>query len=444
MRRVAGAAGLGRGDGGLGDGGVARGAGRARDRGLLSRAPTLSPLHRLWRRLPAGARRRALLGGAGLLAPRPDRVAPPPQLGVAVAGEPDGASGLGEGARLMLLGLSALGVRHWEGGGVPAGVPLVLHLNPAAVPLGMLRLGRGAVRGRRIVGVWPWELQEVPRAWRAAFGYVHEVWAPSRFSAAAVAAAAPAGFPPVLVVPHPVWCDLGAAGGDAGAAARAELGVERGAVLTVVVFNLASSFARKNPLGAIAAHRAAFGARADRVLLMRVGNVHAAPADFAQLRAAARDLPNVRFDTRTRTRAGARAVMAAADIVLSLHRSEGFGLVPAEAMAMGKPVVATGWSGTEDFLDDRWAVRVPARLVPAVDPRGVFSAPGAMWAEPDVEAAAEALRRLAGDAGLRAGLGAAARAAAAGRLGTDGLAAAVRGLGLGVAGLGGGLECGDG
>jgi len=118
--------------------------------------------------------------------------------------------------------------------------------------------------------------------------------------------------------------------------------------------------------------------------------------------------------------------------VLSLHRSEGFGLVPAEAMALGKPVIATDWSGTTDFLDDSCAIPVPYQLVPARDPRGVFEAPGAVWAQADVGAAAEALRRLHAEPGLRARLGDSARRAVMTRLGTDSLAAAVRGLGLGL------------
>ncbi len=391
----------------------------------------IAPLHRLWRGLPQGPRRALLGHGAALLAPRPDQPAPPGRRGVAVGGELDRASGLGEGARLYLAGLRALGIECWEAGAdrpiPPDGAPLILHVNPAALPLAMLRLGRGLLRGRRIIGVWPWELQVVPASWRVGFDYVHEVWAPSRFSANAVKAAMPAGFgqPDVAVVPYPVACQpptpapLG----------RAALGLPENAVITLVVFNLASSFERKNPLGAIAAHRAAFGDRADRLLLMRVGNPDHFPGDFERLQAAAADLPNVRFDTRTLVRDEAHAVMQACDIILSLHRSEGFGLVPAEAMLLNKPVVATAWSGTVDFIDDTCGIPVPARLVPAVDPRGVFDAPGALWAEPDIAAAAAALRRLADDPGLRRQLGAAAKASATVALGSAALGAAVRGLG---------------
>ncbi len=394
----------------------------------------LTPLHRLWRALPQGPRRRALQAAATRLAPRPDRVPPPAQLGIAVAGELDRASGLGEGARLMLSGLDALGVRRWalRAGDPPPppGVPLVLHANAAALPLRMLQLGRAMVRGRRIIGVWPWELPVVPPAWLAGFGFVHEIWAPSRFSAEAIRRAMPAGFDPaaVRVVPHCVACGPP----DPAPQDRAALGLPPDAVITLLAFNLASSFERKNPLGAIAAHQAAFGSRTDRVLFIRAGETGHFPGDLAALRDAVDRSPNILLDTTVRPRAEAHAIMAACDIVLSLHRSEGFGLVPAEAMLLGRPVVATAWSGTEDFLDDDWACRIPFTLVPALDPRGVFEGPGAEWAEPDIAAAAASLRRLADDPAERRRMGQAARSAAPARLGPAPLAAALHGLGIGT------------
>ncbi len=391
--------------------------------------PSLHPLHRLWRGLPREARRRWLVQGSAWLAPHPDQPAPPARAGIAVAGELDRASGLGEGARLMLHGLAALGVPAWamrRGAPAPGGAPLVLHVSAPQVPLALLRLGRAALRGRRVVGYWAWELPVAPESWRAGVQFVHEAWAPSRFAAAALEPLLPGR---VRVVPHPV----AAHPPRPSALGRAELGLPEDAVITLVAFSLASSFERKNPLGAIAAHRLAFGDRADRVLLLRVGDPHHFPADFARLRAAA--APNIRIDTLTRPAADHFALMAACDIVLSLHRSEGFGLVMAEAMLLGVPVVATDWSGNVDFMDAGCAATVPARLVPADDPRGVYRVPGAMWAEPDLAAAAAHLVRLAEDAVARRALGRAGQAAARARLGPGALGAAVRGLGLPVAGL---------
>jgi glycosyltransferase involved in cell wall biosynthesis len=104
-------------------------------------------------------------------------------------------------------------------------------------------------------------------------------------------------------------------------------------------------------------------------------------------------------------------LMAAVDIVLSLHRSEGFGLVPAEAMQLGKPVVATGWSGNMDFMNAGNSAPVAYTMVPVQDPYdGAFVADGQLWAEADVDDAANWLRRLAADPELRRRMGDAARA----------------------------------
>lgn len=404
---------------------------------------SISPLHRLWRMLPARARRRALGRLAAALAPRPQGTAPGPGAGggpgggappaaggVAVGGEFSRSSGLGEGARLMLAALEELGVPAWqvEPGrklppGLPPHAPLVLHANAPVLPLALLRLPRGLVRGRRIVGYWAWELPVVPEAWRAGVPFVHEVWAPSRFTADALEPLLPGR---VRVVPHP----LAAAPPWPAPLGRADFGLPEAAVVVLVSFNLASSFERKNPLGAIAAFRAAFGDRADRVLLLKLGNPDHFPADFRRIEEAVAGAANIRIDTREMPGAERHALTAAADIVLSLHRSEGFGLVPAEAMLLGRPVVATGWSGNMEFMDAASAALVPFRLIPARDPRGVFEAPGAVWADPDIGAAAAALRHLADDPAGRAALGAAGKAMAEARLGAGPLAAALAAIGV--------------
>jgi glycosyltransferase involved in cell wall biosynthesis len=400
----------------------------------------LRPWHRAWRALPAGARRAALARVTASLAPRPDAVPPPAAAGLVVGGEIGRASGLGEGARLMLAALAQLGVPVWAieaglrvpgeaaaGGAppVPDGAPLVLHVNAPQMAAALLGLPRGLVRARRIVGYWAWELECAPPAWRVGARFVHEVWTPSRFSAAALEALAPGR---VRVVPHPV----AAVPPLPSALGRADFGLPADAVVVLVSFSLASSFERKNPLAAIAAFRSAFGTRADRLLVLKVTHAGHAPSDLARLRGAMADALNMRLETRLLPRADSHALTRCADIVLSLHRSEGFGLVPAEAMLLGRPVIATDYSGTTDFLDTGSGVPVGYRLVPARDPRGVFEAPGARWAEADLGEAAAALVRLADDAAAREAIGRAGQAAARARLGAGALAQAVRALGLAV------------
>ncbi len=403
----------------------------------------LSPLslpHRLWRALPAGPRRRALAQATAMLAPRPDRVPPVCRDGMVVAGELSRPSGLGESARLISRALNGMGVpvRGIDvGDGVafrrgrvelpPPAMPLLLHVNAPMLPLTLLKLPRRLVSGRRVIGYWAWELPTMPPTWQVGLDFVHEIWVLSQFTADAVGQLLPSASRIALrVVPPPVALDPPVAS----PLTRADFGLPEGAVVTLVSFSLASSFARKNPLAAIAAHKAAFGDRADRILLVKAGHAGAHAEDFDRLREAARGFGNIRFETRMLESADRHALTACADIVLSLHRSEGLGLVPAEAMLLGVPVVATGWSATAEFMDAQSARMVAFRLIPATDPRGVFEAPGAVWAEADVEDAARHLRELADDADVRRRVGEAGRQMAMARLGDAALREAVRGLGL--------------
>jgi glycosyltransferase involved in cell wall biosynthesis len=307
----------------------------------------------------------------------------------------------------------------------PPGAALALHVNAPHMAAALLRLPRRLLRGRRVIGCWAWELPEISADWWTGTPFVHEAWVGSRFTANALEKLMPGR---VRIVPYCVAARPPAPS----ALDRAAFGLPAGAVVVLVSFSLASSFVRKNPLAAIAAHRQAFGDRPDRILVMKIGHAAAYDADMAVLREAASGARNIRFETRMLPPADNHALMACADIVLSLHRSEGFGLVMAEAMLLGRATVATNWSGNIDFMDETSAAMVPYRLVPAIDPRGVFQAPGAVWADADVGGAVAHLIRLADDPAERAALGGAGRVMAQQRLGTAPLAAALRGIGLAV------------
>jgi glycosyltransferase involved in cell wall biosynthesis len=276
-----------------------------------------------------------------------------------------------------------------------------------------------------VIGYWAWELPIVPPDWRAGLPFVHEVWVPSHFTAAAMETIAPGH---VRVVPPP----LGALAPLRSVLDRSAFGLPETSVIVLMSFNLASSFERKNPLAAIAWFRAAFGDRKDRLLVLKVGNPDHFPQDFAVLCAAATAASNIRIDTRRLPAEDHAALIAACDIVVSPHRAEGLGLVPAEAMLLGKPVIATGWSGNLDFMDPVSAALVGYRLVPARDARGVYDVTGAVWAEPDIQEGVAQLRRLADDAAERIALGARGKRAVMTRLGAGPLADAVRHLGISV------------
>jgi glycosyltransferase involved in cell wall biosynthesis len=336
---------------------------------------------------------------------------------VCVAGFHGSVLGIGEAARACSSALRAAGaeVVDWDVSALfghdvrldgtwsprpPAeAAAMVLYLNPRELVQLAAMLGAAPFRGRFCVGCWAYELERVPADWRRAFRYVDEVWACSGFVARAIAAQAPRDFP-VRVLPHPLPASPGRPD-------RAAFGLPDDKVVVLTVFDVRSGFVRKNPIAAVRAFRLAN--RSGRaVMRVKAAGGEGAPDLMAELVAEIGEAGDVRLMTDWLTGAQMQSLMASADIILSLHRSEGFGLTPAQGMAAGKAVVATGWSGNLDFMTEETAALVEVSFIPVRDPQNLYD--GGRWAKPDVEEAAAKLRTLIEDDAARQALG--ARAAA--------------------------------
>ena len=372
---------------------------------------------------------------AAAVAVSPD---PPPAYsdGAVVAGDIGGKNGIAESGRILARALEA---RELLRGTMPLGLPSVVPaftgtlapgaaviavVNGPMLPVGLARLQpRNMLRARRMIGVWAWELSRVPSEWAVGAKFVHEIWAPSRFVAEAFEAIAPGR---VRVVPFPLAIELPlSVAGD-----RANFGLPEDCFIVLSAFNLASSCARKNPFGAIAAFKAAFGANEEALLVLKLTGTQHYQDDLAAIRAAVGEAPNIKVVTETLSELELRGLIAVSNVVLSLHRSEGFGLIPATAALLGVPVVATAFSGNLDFMAPESSALVSYRLVPAQDDRGVYAVAGAEWAEPNVEDAAASLKRLFSDSLLRTQMGEAARLYAMRALGRGALDAALAANGI--------------
>jgi glycosyltransferase involved in cell wall biosynthesis len=214
---------------------------------------------------------------------------------------------------------------------------------------------------------------------------VDEVWAPTRFCQEAYQAISPVEvrwMPPCVQPTEAVPAD------------RAALGVKPDELLFLFCFDVLSVPERKNPYGLLAAFAqvARGGGRPVR-LLLKVNHAETQPEYVADLRRRAEGLP-VTVRVGTLRREALNSLTAACDAYVSLHRSEGLGLPLIEAMYLGKPVIATGYGGVTDFLDDDTGFVVRHRLTTLEKSEGPYPA-GAVWAEPDVDHAAALMRALA-------------------------------------------------
>ena len=248
------------------------------------------------------------------------------------------------------------------------------------------------------VGYWAWEVDEFPACDAAAADLVDEVWTLSEHSARAIARAVDA---PIFVVPPPIRPDafpFEVSGDSSSHPFR-----------VLVSFDALSIPGRKNPIGAIAAYQQAFSPDDGAELIIKLVNAKHADVLAGDLEAAIADRPDISVHDGYLDRLEYAALVASSDVFLSLHRAEGFGFTMAEAMAAGKPVVATGYSGNLEFMTRENSILIDYELVP-VGPGHDPYPPTARWANPDLASAAQALRRLKNDPSLARGLGERAKA----------------------------------
>lgn len=362
--------------------------------------------------------RLALAGVRGALAKAEPVAKPGPLI---VSGLISESKGVSEAARLTIRGLAAAGypvstmdlrtilnARSADEASLCArgeGGVWLIHANAPEALKALARLAPAQWLGRYRIGYWAYELPAIPPLWSAASQAFHEIWVPSRFVAEALMASGVAI--PIRVMPHPV-----ATGDPTTPPDRARFSIPSNKFAVLAVGDLNSSETRKNLLGAIDIYRRAFPAPDGKtVLIVKTQSGETHPAFRVRAEAAVGGRKDIVLVAKTLSQLDVRRLIASCDVLLSPHRSEGFGLTLAEAFLHGVPALATGWSGNLDFMRGLPELLIDSVQAPVRDPQGVYRGAGLRWADPNPADAAAKLRMLANDPALRADL--AARGSAA-------------------------------
>ncbi len=336
---------------------------------------------------------------------------PVDEFGVNVVGFLTAELGLGEMARLIQRMIVRAGIpmvsvveERSIAGSVRTGLAVPDSVGPPRFGVSLLTVNSDFTRvvvdshpdaaaGRYRIGLWAWELEDFPAEMHDGFAFVDEVWTPSEFATRAIAAHSPV---PVRTIPVPVP--------DPGPVTREPDGTTR----FLFVFDFNSTGGRKNPWGVVEAFRRAFPGREDVRLVLKATNGPRNTAAVERLRRAIDGDPRIELVERYLTTAELDALYARTDAYVSLHRSEGFGLTVAEAMVRGLPVIATDYSSTTEFFGPEHGWPVPFTLT-GVGPGWPPYRSDGRWADPDLDAAAEAMRAVADDPAEARRRGAAAR-----------------------------------
>jgi glycosyltransferase involved in cell wall biosynthesis len=267
----------------------------------------------------------------------------------------------------------------------------VYHVNADQLPLVLKEVGLpGTGQGYYNIGFWAWETLEFPDQWIGSFELVNEVWVNSEFVAKSISKKSPV---PVVVV-HDV-VEVPCIQAD-----RSLFGLPSDEFIFLFTFDFHSILERKNPMAAIQAFKAAFSPNEPVRLVIKSMNGEHDLEKYRQVRAAAAGMRVTFLDGSLSTDRRFQ-LMQVCDAYVSLHRAEGFGRGMAEAMAYGKPVIATGWSGNMEFMTAYNSLPVDFTLNPLPKAAGPYPA-GTIWADASIPDAADKLRTVWQDEALRA------------------------------------------
>ena len=240
-------------------------------------------------------------------------------------------------------------------------------------------------QGRYTIGLWFWEVEDFPAGDHGAFNYVDEVWVASEFMRETFR----------KVSPKPIFkCKLPVLRPEVDPSlSRADLDLPPDRFVFLFSFDFLSVLERKNPLGLIKAFTQAFQPDEGPVLVIKTINGEKRILEMEKLRYAARGRSDIILMDRYLSAIENSTLTALSDCYVSLHRSEGFGLTIAEAMALGKPAIATAYSGNLEFMTETNSYLCPFQRC-EVGPENAPYPAGSHWSQPDLEAASALLRQV--------------------------------------------------
>lgn len=232
------------------------------------------------------------------------------------------------------------------------------------------------------IAFWSWENEEFPKTWIPLLHLLDEVWTPADFDSNAIRSITKK---PVRTVPYHVTVPV-----DAGLK-RSDFGLPDNQFLFLMLFDYNSVSERKNPMGVIRAFRAAFKRHPQGAgLVIKITN-----ADQRMIQRIKEVMQGyeVYFVNEMLSKKALNALIQCVDVYVSLHRAEGYGLVLAEAMALGVPTIATGYSANTEFQNSKNSCLVRYSLKRIG--KDIFPyKKDYLWAEPDIRDAAHYMRKL--------------------------------------------------
>lgn len=242
------------------------------------------------------------------------------------------------------------------------------------------------LKGRYNIAYWLYELENIPEKWLTSFKYVNEIWTPSDFVTNAFKKVSPV---PVYTIPYGISVK------NNYNKTKSDFGIVDGKFTFLILYDASSLSSRKNPQAAINAFVNAFRNNDDVCLVLKVSS-----ANKDQIDEINKNLQSIKHYTIINdvlSKDDVYNLISLCDVYVSLHRSEGFGLVMAEAMALGTVCIATNYSGNLQFMNKDNSCLIDYKLIDVDGSNSLIYKEGEKWADADVLEASKYMKKLYSD-----------------------------------------------
>jgi glycosyltransferase involved in cell wall biosynthesis len=236
-------------------------------------------------------------------------------------------------------------------------------------------------------GLFFWELEGPSQEWRWLRAWMDEVWVHSDFLVKSFSKM----FRNVHKIPFVLDLKFNKK------LNRSYFKLPQNTFIFIFNFDYWSVYERKNPEALVEAFKKAFGDRSDVYLLIKSTHAKYRPDEATKLKSLIGSAKNIELRDIFISSENMMSLINLCDCYVSLHRAEGLGLGIAEAMALGKPVIATNYSGNLEFMSEHNSCLVGYKKIPIKKnayPHCNRESNNGDWADPDINEAAIYMKKI--------------------------------------------------